>query len=212
MRFPKAHAGVKKLFIAELLQILSGILAVTSAIFIATTWSPLVIAGGTVAITAAGVAVAAFIIQMIGLHQGGKDADQFMIAFWIIIIAIVLNILVPILNQFVPGIGVVTSVLEAIARASAVIALLYTIFGIVNLADQLGDGVMVGRGRRLTMYVVILYAISIFLNLFPSFFKDPGNILAIIFSVFGIIAAVAEVVVYVLTVLYYASAVRMLRK
>ena len=212
MRFPKAHSGLKKIFVSELLQIFGGVLAVTAATLVAISLEPLQIAGGSVALAASIIAIVAFVLQMVGLFQANKDAGQFMIAFWIVVIAIVADVLVPVLNKWVPGSGPVASAIGVIAGASAILALLFTIFGIMNLADSLGDKSMKEAGRKLAFFVVILYAISILFKLFPSFFNDPNNILSIIFSILAIAAAIAELIAYILTLVYYARAIKMTNK
>ncbi len=212
MTFPKAYSGVRKIFVSELLQILGGFLAALTAIFAVTGFTPLVAAGGAIGIAALVLEVVAFILQMVGLAQGGKDADQFMIAFWIIVISIVLNILIPILNQYVPNLGVVISVLEAVAGAASVFAILYTIFGVVNLANKLGDNDMAYNGRRLAWLVVILYATGVVIKLIPSFIPDPTKVVTTVIGVIAIVAAVIEVICYVLTLIYLGRAVKMLKK
>lgn len=212
MTFPKAYSGVRKIFVSELLQILGGFLAALTAIFAVTGFTPLVAAGGSIGIAALVLEVVAFILQMVGLAQGGKGADQFMIAFWIIVISIVLNILIPILNQYVPNLGVVISVLEAVAGAASVFAILYTIFGVVNLANKLGDNDMAYNGRRLAWLVVILYATGVVIKLIPSFIPDPTKVVTTVIGVIAIVAAVIEVICYVLTLIYLGRAVKMLRK
>lgn len=215
MTYPKAHAGVKKVFISELFQIIGGVLAVLAATFALINLGPFAVAGGTVALVAVGLEIAAFILEMVGLWQAGKDADQFMIAFWIIIISIALNVSVVLVNQFAPSVPLVSSLLTALSNASSVIVTIYIIFGIVELSDKLHEPRMETKGRRLAYMVALLYVVSILLSIIPSFFKIKGELpqpLVITFGVFGIISAVMEVVTYVLIFFYLLSAVRMLRK
>ena len=65
MTYPKAHAGVKKVFISELFQIIGGVLAVLAATFALINIGPFVVASGTVALVAVGLEIAAFILETV---------------------------------------------------------------------------------------------------------------------------------------------------
>ena len=211
MRFPKAHAGVTKIFIAQILVIVAAVIGLTGTILLFI--PPTTVVGATVGLVSLILMVLAFILQLVGLYQGGYDEGNFRVAFYVVIVAIVLTTLGIILGR-IPGMpSIVPSVLETVGDVSAVIVTLYTLFGIAVLAKKLGDERMATRGKKLGILVFILFAASTILGLIPTFVTAGENEpLKIFFAVIGIGAAVIELITYVLIFFYLGRATKMLRK
>ena len=218
MKFPKAHAGVKKLYVVELINIAIVLLSIVGLILVAVGKDSTVLSGGSI-ILAAGIAgVVAFVLSLVGLHQGGKDEIQIQYAFCMALLGIILGVVSSILGGIKEPSKVV-KVFADIAETGESLAKLFTTFyvlmGISSLAKKLSDAKMAKKGLRLANWVVILYCVSILLGITGmvlSGLPSAPEAVAVIAGVVAIVAAVAELVVYILTVAYYGKATKMLKK
>ena len=217
MRFPSAHAGVKKLFIAEILSIVFAVIALVAAILASIALNnggegPLANTAAIIALAGGIVSIVAFVIQLIGLRQANHDHGAFGIAFWITIAALVIQIVASILTSVLTGGKAITSgIFSTIVSVLSALAFIYTLFGIIGLSDALGNEGMVIWGRRLISLFVALHIIIIFTEVFNTIpWSNEGA--RAIFNTITIVAAAIEVVSYVLTLIYYAKAIKMLEK
>lgn len=221
MRFPHAYKGVKKLFIVEIISIISGLIGLTAAILAVVGANnengALVAAAGTIALVSGIALIVAFVLQLVGLIQAGKDESSFRIALWVILIAIVLsivtNVLVALPQDPNGALTLVSSILSAVASVANVIVTIYILSGITILANELKDSAMAAKGKLLVNVVTVLFVISIALSLLPRIFVNgvPTPFTAM-FDIFSIAAAVIEVCVYIAILIYYYFAIKMLKK
>lgn len=217
MQFPSAHKGVKKLFIAELIAIAAGLLVLVAAVLgvVGIKNEGVLVAAGSITIVSTFALIVVLILQLVGLFQGGKDSLQIKYAFFISLGGLVLSIVLAILRLLPAnnGLAIAIGVIGPLVDIATVLALAYTLLGIAELAEKLNDEPMARRGKTLAFVVVILFAISVVLNLFSSFFVNNAPSWAVILiAIFGIVAAVVELVAYILTVVYYGRATKMLKK
>ena len=215
MQFPNAYKGIRKVFLAEILVIAASVLAIVSATLALAIPNPG--DGAKVALAAiAGVsgiiAIVALVFQLIGLGQGGKDNGYLKIAFFIIILSLVLTVTTTILASFFPQYASAYSVLDTISNMASAVVLVLVIFGISVLASQLNDEKMMNKGRLLINLIIILFILLIAINIATTFIKNPADWWTTFVAVFGIIAAILELVIYVLYLIYLAKAVKMLKK
>ena len=220
MKFPNAYKGVKKLFICELILIITGILFVVAAILAAVgikNEGALLAAGGMILGTGI-AAIVVFILQLVGLHQGGKDEILIKNAFF----ATILGILVGVVSSTLGGLKnqtdalkIVVTILDSVETLATLFASYYVLLGISSLSGKLSDKAMEKEGKSLANWVVCLFAVSIVLDVLGGIFKalpSSPEWLNVIAAILAIGAAIAELVVYVVTVLYYKKAVKMLKK
>ena len=217
MQFPSAHKGVKKLFIAELIAIAAGILTLVAAVLavVGIKNEGVLVAAGSITVVSTFALIVVLILQLVGLFQGGKDSLQIKYAFFISLGGLVLSIVLAVLRLLPAnnGLAIAIGVIGPLVDIATVLALAYTLLGIAELAAKLNDEPMARRGKTLAFVVVILFAISVVLNLFSSFFANNAPSWAVILiAIFGIVTAVVELVAYILTVVYYGRATKMLKK
>ncbi len=217
MQFPSAHKGVKKLFIAELIAIAAGILTLVAAVLavVGIKNEGVLVAAGSITVVSTFALIVVLILQLVGLFQGGKDSLQIKYAFFISLGGLVLSIVLAVLRLLPAnnGLAIAIGVIGPLVDIATVLALAYTLLGIAELAEKLNDEPMARRGKTLAFVVVILFAISVVLNLFSSFFVNNAPSWAVILiAIFGIVTAVVELVAYILTVVYYGRATKMLKK
>ena len=217
MQYPSAHKGVKKLFIAELIAIAAGILTLVAAVLavVGIKNEGVLVAAGSITVVSTFALIVVLILQLVGLFQGGKDSLQIKYAFFISLGGLVLSIVLAVLRLLPAnnGLAIAIGVIGPLVDIATVLALAYTLLGIAELAEKLNDEPMARRGKTLAFVVVILFAISVVLNLFSSFFVNNAPSWAVILiAIFGIVTAVVELVAYILTVVYYGRATKMLKK
>ena len=218
MKFPSALSGIKKLFVAEIISIIATLVALVSAIILVANLNNegAVAVLGTLGIVAGVALIVAFVLEIVGLIQGSKDEDRFRIALFGIIISLVLTIGATILGSLNVGdwANIVADILSTISTVISVLVTVYILLAIGSLAGALGNDMMVERGQILANWVIILFAVSILLGLFPNFFilAVTNPVWRTIFSIFAIVAALVELLVYINILIYYYKAIKMLSK
>lgn len=217
MRFPNAHKGVKKLFIAEIVGIVASLLILVSGILFAIGVKNTAVLASSAGVALAGsiALVVVFIISLVGLYQGGQDNDSIKAAFYLTIAALLLNILAAIFSAItqVEALVIAAKYIGIAVDVATVIALEYTLLGISGLAKQLGNEKMASLGRTLAWFVLGLYALSILLGLFGNIFStNAQDWVKTAVAVTTIVAGVLELIVYVAVVVYYGKATKMLKQ
>ena len=214
MRFPNALKAVKKLFIAEIISIAAALVAVTSAILLAIPNTGLTGAG--LALGGAIAMIAVFVLQLIAMIQGGKDAEGFRTALWVTLIAIAVSITSAVLQSIeaTKGLTILISVMNAFVSVAGVLVIYIVLQTIAGLAKSLKDNELADKGNRLATYIVLLFAISILLGLVPSFFYKTQlpDFVTVLFTIFGIVSAVIELLIYINVLIFLRRAIRTLKK
>ena len=220
MKFPSAYKAVKKLFIAEILSIAVAVVGLVAAILaivgIANPDGTALISAGTLALVSALAMIAVFVLQLIAMIQGGRDADGFRSALWVTLIAIAVSITSGVLQSIeaTKGLTILISVLNAFVDVAHVIVIFLVLTTIASLASILKNETVAEKGRRLAFYVVIMFMASILLGLIPSFF-DKVNVpefVKVMFGIFGIVAVVIELLIYINILVFYWRSLRTLKK
>ena len=216
MRFPNAHKGVKKLFIAEIISIVAGLLGVVGAVLaiVGLTNEAVLASAGGLLIAMGFALILSFILTLIGLHQGGKDEVQIRFAFFFIIAAILLTLVQTIFGFIAnPVLVIIARVLGTLSDICTTLSLVYTLLGISRLADELSDERMSKRGKFLALVVTVLFVATVILGLFPNFVNENSpEFFKTLVAIFGLIGALVELIAYVLIFIYYGRATKMLKK
>lgn len=216
MKFAKALAGVKKLFAAEIISIAAALLGVVVVILVAAANGNegLIATGGTLGLVSGIALIVAFVITLVGLYQGGQDEVQVRYAFYFTILSVVLLVVATVMssiqNDVVATIGKYVGIAS---NVSTVIALEYTLLGYGVIAKKKGSEEMYDKGRFLATCVLILFIVSIILDLYSGIMKSNAQQwVKNTVTIAGIVAAVAELAVYVLVVIYYYKLIKLLKK
>lgn len=219
MRFPHAHRGVKLIFIAELVSIVSALVALIAAIFV-----PIIDSGTgslstpyqTLLLIAAIASIIVFVIQLCGLFFGAKDSREFRIGLWVTLVGLAATITSVILQSINSTKGlspVLFAALDTVAAIADFVVIMCILFGIASLASQLGYTEMEEDGRRLAFYIILFYAISLLLGLLPGFNVYVVNTgWRFTLSIFGVVSTVLEIIVFVATIFYLHRATKMLEE
>lgn len=217
MKFPNAVKGVRKLFVAELIEVISLILFFVASVLVALPGgsdpnSALATASATITIVVGIAGLIAFIIQLVGLFQGKKDEANFGYALWVILVSILLA---------VAGIGLgfiqqgwatnVVNYLDVAQRILSVLLLCFILTGISVLADKVGQKDYAARGRILRFIFSILLLVGGTIRLLTSIFRT--NAIAVdVIGYIGIAGAAIELIASIWYLIYLGKAAGKLSK
>ncbi len=216
MKFPNAAKGVKKLFTAELLKLISiicliaciicavlvfmsaanksdtglGVSAVVALIFFAATNILVIISG---------------IMMLVGLVQAGRDEGAFKSALICILVEVAALIVASIISaNSSAGIGgsldlaATGSSLSLSHLITSVATLLITVFiitGIIRLADQLNDGSVSAKGSNVLKIIVVVNVLVIIADIIAMIFgANPAS--AVTCGILLLVALVLQIVQY----------------
>ncbi|MBO4396150.1 MAG: hypothetical protein J5819_07380 [Eubacterium sp.] len=185
MKFPNVAAGTKKLFTAEVLGLIGAILLVLGTLFAvvlvktgddvlasgsgsaAAAWlvggfSTILFAGGGVII-----AIISVVLKLVGINTARRDESDskfFTIAFYCVVICLVLSVTMGILNAAV-GNPTVTSWVKTVADLLNLFSTYYVLYGIEDFAKKSGATDLAEKARA-TVYIVCgAFCISIICEL-----------------------------------------------
>lgn len=217
MKFPNAYNGVKKLFIAEIITVITGLLFVVAGVFgiLGLKNDGLLLTAGTLILVSGIALIVAFVFQLVGLVQGGRDSAQIKFALWATLVGIILSVVSSILSRYTDkfAIDLTKTLVDAGVTIAQLFATYYVLLGISGLAKQLGDSAMEQKGIFLGKCVIYLFVASIVLSILATALsKVQAEWLQVTLGLVALAASIINLVVYILTVLYYAKAVKMLKK
>ena len=209
----KAYQGVKKLFIAEIIDLIVGFAGVIVLVISALNFEKPQALLAALALFATLLLVGslvAFIVKILGLSDGKAKSQWLGLAFWLVIANIVLTFVSVIVN-FVSGTGLITNIIEAIVGVLNVAVVYFTFYGIAMLADEVGDKKMMQEGKILAFVGVALYALSTILTAVSHFVNVEAEPAKTIIGILGIAGGVAQLLTYILGVIYLGKATKMLK-
>ena len=206
MKFPNAEKGVRKIFGAEIISLISAILlGVATVIAIVMSKTMNLNSGGA---AASGIAMLAIfsagsimlivggIMELVGYFQASKDEDGFKKAFYCIIISLIFSFI----GGFFSGsaIGWVGAALKVVSQVMQLAAFIFAINGLMNLAANCNRQDMVQKGSTILKLLVCTYIFSFIMIILTSIFTSyaVNRTLAIIFTVVSLILSIVQYVLY----------------
>ena len=186
MRFPNAQAGVKKLYTAQLLELIAVACGLIGAIGLAAGSATLLL---IFSIIAAVLSIIAFILEIVGLGQAQKDDNLFRMAFFCVIAGIVFTVI----GVIVAGSPVVSAILTLLGAIASFLIIFFVIKGIQSVAEKLGDSALVAKAKRLFMIIVITYIASFVINFVATLLKANPAVITVA-GILAIIAAIVEII------------------
>ncbi len=208
MKFPNAAKGVKQIFYAIIISIIVMALSVVGALFVLLAGenekSPLFALAGFIGIAVLVGAIAYLVLELVGTNRASKDNDKFKTAFYCIIANLIFSIIGGFFNS-----NLIQDVVSVMTTALD-LALAYYIFtGIIELATDIKNDVMVEKGKKFRKLYVIIFIVALILDAVAAFTDTAEGLLAIS-SVLSMVAGIASIAAFVLFFLYVKEAVPML--
>ena len=216
MRYPNAFAGVKKIFTAEILSIISAVAVLVAALFGFTSVGAAVDGSATGAFASLGgaaiftlgagiVAIIAFILNIVGINSAAKDEPTFKKA----LIAVLVGIIASVLSSVLSSQKTISSILSRASGCASVIVTIFVIMGIQALAKNLGNEEMIKKGNTTIKLVLCSYLISTVLGLIADIAQGPAG-LTVTLVILAIVSAVFSIIEYVFYLRYLSAAKMML--
>ena len=199
MQFPNAFAGIKDIYSAAILSLVSaalGIIIVIAAVTGSTSF--VAILGIIVAL----VAIVASVSNIVGIVKAPKDEAAFKKALY----ALLVSIVVTLLGNFIKS-GLLSSLFDVLVGICSFLVTYMICQGIVNLADQLGDTVVSESGKWVMKLEIIVWAISIVATLISAIL---GGSAAVVGGILFLASSIVSIVAYILYLGLLGKAKKML--
>ena len=206
MKFPNAAKGVKKIFTAEILNLIGTIVMVIAAIVVAIGG-----AGAAGAQTEEGIALAlgggimvalifiavymilaiiAYIMNLVGIINASKDETNFKSALIFLIVGIVTTILVAVFRNN----PVVYSMLLSLGNLMNVFVNIFVIAGGVKIADKMNRGDISTKGTNVLKLIIVVAILSLIASLISSFMG--GMVASVTAAVLLIVSLILNIIKY----------------
>ena len=203
MKFPNAATGVRKIFTAQVLSLISSIamiialilLIVTGAAANANSDGGVLAAGmGTLVLMLASfiLILIAAIMSLVGIIQAAKDEGAFKTALYAIIISLVAAVVAAIFSSN----GTVQGICQVVQNIMSIAVTVFVITGIINLADQLNNAEVSQKGTNLMKVIVCVYVLALIASVVSLIFG--GTFASVTAAIIALVATILNVIAYFL--------------
>ncbi len=203
MKFESAYKGVRLLFWAEILGIISqfAILIASSAITVGGNYS-LVGAFLVVAIIGVALFIAASIIGIVGYAKASKDEELFMYALIFTLAGIVISLLSGLFQNVA-----VKNWFTVLQNTMSTLTIIFSIYGLISLSQKMNDQKNVEFGARILRFIFVILILGLVLNIVSTFFKVNVMIAGILL----ICVSVLYIIAYFMYIAYLRKVEKMLK-
>ena len=205
MRFPNAFKGVSKIYSAEILMLIGGIITVIALILFAVTGATESLGPGVVGLVLLLVAAVLSIIALIrsigGINSASLDEPTFKSAMLWLIIGIVASVLEGALQSSSESLSSLISILGEFA---SVMSTVYVIKGVIALADKMGNAEVASLGHKTLKLITTVYLIAIVISVVSLVLRlvsggeAASETADVIAAVLAIVAGVVDIIGYIL--------------
>lgn len=204
MQFPNAAKGVKKIYTAEILELIASLAILLTTILGAVTLASMSAdsAGGFIAgglgfavfgIGALVLSIIAFFMQLSGINAAKLDEPLFKNA----LIALIVGIVLQIVNGLI-GAGLVKDLCGALAYACDMLVTIYIVQGIGALAEKLANTEIAEKSKSLVKQLEIIWIIAVVLKAVGGVLTKVSTVSAVLITIVSVAAVVAAIVAYVI--------------
>ena len=231
MLYPDAYRGVKKIYTAEILQIISVVCMIIAGIATTVGMSASEAIASGAATEATGVptgaaavanlvglagrvlAVVAFVMNIIGIKNASLDEAVFKKAMLWVLISLASSFAEALLQE---RYSQAASFVEIITHISNLLVTIYVIRGIISLAEKLKNSRVRELGEKTIRRYLTVEIISIILTVISlvlgTSIEEMNYVAATVVSVLGIAALVISIAAYFIYLKTLKQAVKMLEK
>lgn len=193
MTLPNAYSGVKKIFIAEILQIIGSVLAIISLVSVLGVAGVYVETGnangvvglaamaGVFALLAAGLAIIALVLNLVGLKQASKDEpDRMGKAFVFAIITLILSIIVGVCQNMHWGAAGFFNTLSSLSQMCTII---FTIMGVSEVTQNISRQDVADMGPKIIVISVIAIVAAIIAGIIGNVIGGAAAIVSLVLMI-----------------------------
>ena len=214
MSFPNAQKGIKKIYIGELLMLISIVLTTVSDIALLIFSAPEEVSDTTVGASVIGLVVFsvaaslltvfALIFSIIGVIQTSKDEPLFKGVIAVMLLSVGVTIVSAIFTEN----QLVTKLTSVINEVSGTITIVLIVFGIGKMAEKLGNDDVFVRGQTLLRIIIWIALLSVIIKAVAAF--APYSVVLVLDIIMLIGTGVLEVVEYFLYLSFLNKTKKML--
>ena len=198
MNYTNSQKGIQKIFIGEILTLASVLISVIATILMFITGRSLTAAAGMSSgglfFLSTALALAAFILTILGISSASKDENNFKNALAALFVGIIANIA----QSAVSGKGALVAGLFVVVETFCqFLVTYYIVSGTLNLARSIHDREVQALGLDTLKLILLFYAVILVLNII-SVALSAGTLSAagVITSLLAMIASLAVGIVY----------------
>ena len=198
MNYTNSQKGIQKIFIGEILTLASVLISVIATILMFITGRSLTAAAGMSSgglfFLSTALALAAFILTILGISNASKDENNFKNALAALFVGIIANIA----QSAVSGKGALVAGLFVVVETFCqFLVTYYIVSGTLNLARSIHDREVQALGLDTLKLILLFYAVILVLNII-SVALSAGTLSAagVITSLLAMIASLAVGIVY----------------
>ena len=215
MRYPNAYKGVKKMFVAEIINLVAGVLSVVAAVMLVIVakdvsdvgelykFLPYVI----VLIAAVAAMFVASIVHLIGIINASRDDQNFTTALYLLIAGVVASLSM----LFFKSGSLWYGLFESVERIFTSLATVFVMLGLIGFAEKTGDEKVYDFAKRYLSIFIAVNILTIIISLIGSF-VGQGDAVVLIEGILAIVAAVLSVAGYVIFLICLGKATKMLKE
>lgn len=203
MKFPNAANGVKKLYTAEILNLIGTIALIIAYVLTA---AALVAAGNDSVGGAIGsglgamilfigsgvLAIIAYILKFVGISKASQDEPAFKSAF----VCAIISLAFLILASAFPALEVLTGIASTLQRVFELMITVFVIQGVIRLADKRNRGDISTRGASLMKLLLVIYGLIIIANIVATVFGLTTSLIALILLIASGVLAIIQYFMY----------------
>ena len=204
MQFPNAAKGVKKIYTAEILELIAALAILLTTILGAVALASMsaesaggLIAGGlgfaVFGIGALVLSIIAFFMQLSGINAAKLDEPKFKNA----LIALIVGIVLQVVNGLI-GAGLVKDLCGALAYACDMLVTIYIVQGIGSLAEKLNNSEIAEKSKSLVTLLEVVWIVAIILKAVGGVLTKVGTASQIVIAVIGAAAVVVSIIAYII--------------
>ena len=217
--FPNAYDGIKKIYLGEILSLISivvgGIAGIVAVIGYTLTEAAVeeidagaaLVGGGIVVIIAGILGLVAFVLNIVGISKASQDEPFFKKAMIWLVVGLAGSILVGMTSENEGSF--LNLAADFISQIAQLFVTFYVIDGINSLANKLGRTDVAAKGSKLKNLIIGVYAIGLVLTLISGFMAG-NETMETIAGILGIIALILMVIAYVVYLKLLSGAKKML--
>ena len=217
MRFPNAYKGMKKYFVGIILTVFAIVAQVAAMVLAALPTakdpgSPMAITALVITIASLVIICIAFILQLIGCFQAGRDQSYFHGAACLTIFALIASIAFGIIGIAVPSFEQYNSIIDSAASLIDLVAVVLVFSGVIVLSRELENFGFANFGAVLRMITLLISIVTVGLKLVPVFFTVNDETVKNVLMWIAISAAGVELIVELISGVFFGRAVSILKK
>ena len=226
MRFPNAAKGVKRIFSAEILNLLAKIFLAVAVVIVVIGYAGAVgtagnagienseaaldVMGGSILIAAifalawVVLGIIGFIMNIVGIVNASHDEPNFKSALLFLIVGIVTSILAGIFYNN----GTVSSLLYSLSNLLNLFVYIFVIAGVVKLADQMNRGDVSAKGTNVLKLIIVINILALIASLISTFMG--GMVASVTAGVLLLVGIVLSIIQYFMYLSFLSKAKKML--